>query len=194
MTEHEVKGSDGAMGHVCPPSVVKFLNSRIRKLFQNPRRIMGEYVKVGATVTDLGCGGGFFTVALAEMVGPSGRVIAVDLQPEMLEITRKFATKRGLEQRIELHRCQADDIDLSGREVDFALAFYMVHEVPDRSKFLSQVADLLSAGSHFLMIEPSGHVTPAQFEQILDEADGAGLRQSKPVKVLMSRGMLFTAT
>ena len=70
--------TENVMGRVCPPSVVRWLNNPLRKLIQNPWKIMGEYVSTGDTVVDLGCGGGFFAVALAEMVGESGRVIAVD--------------------------------------------------------------------------------------------------------------------
>jgi len=76
-----------AMGRVCPPKHVKWLNNPLRKLIQNPKNIMGEYVSPGDTVIDLGCGGGYFTVALAKMVGDRGRVIAMDLQKEMLDFT-----------------------------------------------------------------------------------------------------------
>ena len=55
---------------------------------------MGDVVSSGDTVIDLGCGGGFFTAALAKMVGENGRVIAMDLQEEMLSITRDFVERR----------------------------------------------------------------------------------------------------
>ena len=71
-------------------------------LIQNPKKIMGAYVKPGDVVVDLGCGGGFFSVALAEMVGENGRVIAADLQKEMLDITRNFAAKKHVLERITL--------------------------------------------------------------------------------------------
>lgn len=180
-----------AMGHVCPPKVIKWLNSPLRMLIQNPKKIMGKYVRPGDTAVDLGCGGGFFAVALAELVGESGRVIAVDLQEEMLHITRKLAAKKGVSERITLHQCQENDIGLSDEKVDFALAFYMVHEVPDRQRFLSQVVDLLKPNAHFIMIEPSHHVKPSQLQQILDETSSAGLKQIKPLKMVMSRGMIF---
>ena len=71
-------------------------------------------VQPGDTVVDLGCGGGFFSVALAKMVGEKGRVIAVDLQAEMLAITRDFASKKGVSNRITLHHCKENDIGLNG--------------------------------------------------------------------------------
>jgi ubiquinone/menaquinone biosynthesis C-methylase UbiE len=183
--------TEQAMGEVCPPSRLKYLNSSIRKLFHNPGRIMGKLVQPGDTVVDLGCGGGFFSVALARMVGEHGRVIAVDLQQEMLEITRQLAARKGVLEQIELHRCQAEDLGLAGITANFVLSFYVVHEVPNRPRFLAQVAELLAPGARYLLVEPWGHVSPAQFRQILDEADGAGLQQVTPLKVFRSRAALL---
>lgn len=179
------------MGRVCPPSVVRWLNSPLRNLIQNPWKIMGEYAQPGDAVIDLGCGGGFFTVALAEMVGGSGRVIAVDLQEEMLNFTRKLAAKKDVLERITLHQCKNNDIGLSGLKVDFVLAFYVVHEVPDRKAFLRQVSELLKPNAHFMMIEPKHHVTATQFERILNEANSVGLKQLKTLRLILGRGMLF---
>ena len=181
-------------GRVCPASVVKWLNSPLRKLIQNPWKIMGEYVNPGDTVIDLGCGGGFFTIALAEMVGENGWVIAVDLQKEMLNFTRDLATKKGVLERIILHQCKEDKIGLSDLKVDFVLAFYVVHEVPDRKTFLRQVSELLMPNAHFMMIEPKHHVTVEQYDQILKEASSVGLKQSKTLRLVLGRGMLFELT
>jgi len=183
--------AEEAMGHVCPPKHVKWLNSPLRKLIQNPKNIMGEYVSPGDTVIDLGCGGGYFTVAFAKMVGETGRVIAMDLQKEMLNITQKLAAKKGVSDRITLHQCQEKDIGLKDVKVDFALAFYMVHEVPDRLRFLRQVADLLKPEAYFMLIEPNHHVSSKQFEQILKEVNSVDLEMVKAVKTFGSRGMLL---
>ena len=175
---------------VCPPSVIKWLNSPFRLLIQNPAKIMGEYVRPGDTVVDLGCGGGFFSVALAKMVGEKGRVIAVDLQAEMLAITRDFASKKGVSNRITLHHCKENDIGLSAEKVDFALAFYVLHEIPDRERFLKQVMELLKPGAHFMLIEPKHHAKDIQSE--IDLATSLGLKPVKPIKFMMSRGMVFS--
>ena len=155
---------------------------------------MGDYVSPGDTVIDLGCGGGYFAVALAKMVGDNGHVIAMDLQKEMLDITRNFAAKNGVLDKITFHLCQANDIAFSDGKVDFALAFYMVHEVPDRIRFLTQVADLLKPTAHLMLIEPTHHVKASQIEQILNEANSVGLQLIKPIKLAFSRGMLLHPT
>ena len=72
-------------GRVCPSWLAFVLNNPLRKLLQNPEKILKGLVQEGQTAVDLGCGPGFFTLPLARMVGESGRVIAVDLQSKMLD-------------------------------------------------------------------------------------------------------------
>jgi ubiquinone/menaquinone biosynthesis C-methylase UbiE len=183
--------AEEAMGHVCPPSVIRWLNSPLRKLIQNPRKIFGEYVKPGDTVVDLGCGGGFFAVELAEMVGENGQVIAIDLQAEVIRIAREFAQKKKVADRITFHQCQEKDMGITEPKVDLALAMYVVHEVPDRVRFLKQTVELMKPEAKFLLAEPTNHVKGEQFKIILSEAESVGLKPIKPVKLAFSRGMLF---
>lgn len=86
------------------------------------------------TVLDVGCGPGFFSIAMAQMVGKSGRVIASDLQEGMLQKVKAKINGTELEERIVLHKCEENKIGLS-ESVDFVLLFYMVHEVPNKVVF-----------------------------------------------------------
>jgi len=61
--------------------------------------------------------------------------------------------------------------------VDFALAFYMVHEVQDKKSFLSEVASHLKPDSRFLIVEPKFHVSKPSFESTLEIARSVGLEQ-----------------
>jgi ubiquinone/menaquinone biosynthesis C-methylase UbiE len=176
---------------VCPPSELKKLNSPLRRLVHSPRRLLAPHVGPGDTALDLGCGGGFFTVELARLVGPEGRVIAVDLQPEMLDFTREKVAKKGLLDRVTLHRCREDDLGLAGVEADFALAFYLVHEVPDRRAFLAQLAGLLKSGGRFMMIEPRHHASPEVLDEITGEAEQVGLSVERPLRLALGRGAVF---
>lgn len=78
------------------------------------------------TVLDVGCGPGFFTLDMARMVGPSGCVVACDLQAGMLERIRRKIQGTDLEKRVRLHQSGKDRIGLD-LPVDFVLAFYMAH-------------------------------------------------------------------
>ncbi len=67
-------------GGVCPAEHAGWLATPLRRLLQDPRRILDGLVAAGDTAIDFGCGPGFFTLPMAELVGPGGRVVAVDLQ------------------------------------------------------------------------------------------------------------------
>jgi len=75
-------------GRICPVERAGSLDSKFRRWLQNPRKILGPYVEEGMTVLDIGCGPGFFSIEMAQMVGPAGRVIACDLQGGMLQKVR----------------------------------------------------------------------------------------------------------
>jgi ubiquinone/menaquinone biosynthesis C-methylase UbiE len=169
--------------HVCPWWVGYFLASAIGRWMQNPDELTAPYVTPGMTVLEPGPGMGFFTLPLARRVG-SGRVIAVDIQPRMLQSLRRRAEKAGLKQRIEMRLARADSLgvdDLKGT-VDFILAVAVVHEMPSAESFFNETAAALKPGGQLLLAEPSGHVKPAKFAEELEFARRAGLTEKdRPV-------------
>jgi ubiquinone/menaquinone biosynthesis C-methylase UbiE len=74
------------------PWWMDLLMEPFRRLVQDPAAIVAPYVRAGMTVLEPGSGRGFFTLELARRVGPSGRVIALDVQPRMIAGLRR----RGL--------------------------------------------------------------------------------------------------
>jgi len=181
-----------AGGHrICPASRAWMLDHPLRKLIHSPKRIVGPYVHPGDTVLDIGCASGFFTRPMAVMVGKEGCVIAADVQEEMLQIVREKAVQQGLESIIVTHKSGPDRIGLS-EKVDFALAFYMVHEVPDAEAFLKEVASALKPRGKLLIVEPRMHVSPAAFEKTIEVARLAGLRTISEPKVRFSRSKLLS--
>ena len=155
------------------------LDNLLRKLIQSPRKIIGPYLSTGDTAIDLGCGPGFFTMTMAELVGSSGRVIAVDLQEEMLAKVRSKLSNpkyQSMMASITLHQCSEHEIGLDeSSKADFILACYMVHETPDHYRFFQQVKRLLKSTSTFLVIEPPFHVSKKDFAKMLSRAEQAGL-------------------
>jgi SAM-dependent methyltransferase len=182
------------LGHrVCPWWIGYFLASPIRKLWQDPHTILAPLVAEGMLVLEPGPGMGYFTLELARLVGPSGRVVAVDLQPRMLSVLRRRARRRRLQERVETRLASEDGMrlaDLAGR-VDFALAFAMVHEVPDAGRFFGEVAAAVKPGGRLLFAEPAGHVTDPQFAASLELAAGAGFRLERRTPVRSSRAALL---
>jgi ubiquinone/menaquinone biosynthesis C-methylase UbiE len=167
------------------------LDNGIRRLFQNPKNIVGPYVKEGMTVIDIGSGPGMFTLAMAAMIGNTGKIIAVDLQQEMLDLVREKSEKQNMSSRIQLHKNQPGSIGIS-EKADFILSFYMVHEVPDRDAFLREVHGLLKPGGKYLIVEPKFHVSREAFEDTVEDAKKAGFRPVSFPKILGGRSALFT--
>ena len=128
---------------------------------------------------DIGCGPGFFTLPIAQLVGENGRVIAADLQEGMLHKLHQKIKGTELEGRICLHKCEKDKIGIN-EKVDFILAFYMVHEIPKQYNFFRELKSVLNPNGLIVIVEPKlFHVSKKAFENMLLKADSAGL---KPVE------------
>jgi len=162
--------------HVCPWWLGYLLASPLRGLQYKADSILAPYVREGMTVLEPGPGMGFFTVELARRVGPSGRVIAPEIQPKMLEALKRRLAKRSLLERVDARLVRRESLgvdDLAG-SVDFTLAFAVVHELPAPDRFFAEVAKASKPGASLLMAEPKGHVKPSLFESELKMASHAG--------------------
>ena len=176
--------------HTCPWWLLFTFDNPIRKLIHNPEKILTPYIKSGDTVLDVGCGMGYFTLGLAQLVGPKGKVVAVDLQEQMLAGLHKRAEGAGLMDRIQLHQSSPDQIGVD-QPMDFALAFWMVHEVRQQKDFLWQVYDTLKLEGKFLLVEPIIHVTRMAFEQSLSLAKEIGFQEIERSSVRASRAVVL---
>lgn len=162
--------------HVCPSWLGYFLINPLRKFLESPEKILGPFVSPGMTLLEPGPGMGFFTLPMAQMVGPEGRVVVVDIQEKMLSKLRKRAAKMGLKQRIETRLVDGKSLgvaDLAGK-VDFCAAIHVVHELPDQVAFFNQVFEALRSGGRLLIIEPKGHVKEKDFASSLLKAQDTG--------------------
>jgi ubiquinone/menaquinone biosynthesis C-methylase UbiE len=180
----------GKSGRVCPVKKAGSLDNRIRRWLHDPRKILEPYIGEGMTVLDVGCGPGLFSIEMAQMVGKSGGVIGVDLQEEMLERLRKKIDGTESAERITLHKCEADRIGISDK-VDFALAFYMVHEVPNQRAFFDEVRSILKPGGLLLVVEPPFHVSKRGFEETIGKARDVGLTPVGRPRIFLSKAVLL---
>jgi ubiquinone/menaquinone biosynthesis C-methylase UbiE len=177
--------------YVCPWWAAPFtIDTPFRRLLHDPQKIVGPYVQPGVTVVDVGCGVGWFSIPMAGMVGDQGRVVAVDLQPQMLDMLRKRAEKAGVADRIELHQCEKDRLGIA-TEADFALIFAMLHEVPDQARLLGEIHTSLKPGGKLLLAEPPIHVTAKTFAKEVAVGETVGFRLVDRPHVRWSHAVLF---
>jgi SAM-dependent methyltransferase len=136
---------------------------------------------------------GFFTIPLAQLVGPSGRVIAVDLQPIMIKGMKHRAARASVLDRIDGRVAAAETMgigDLAGK-VDFTLAFAVVHEFPDASHFFREASIASKPKAKMLLAEPSGHVDQKKFDEELEAASEAGFMLVERPAIRRSRAAVL---
>jgi 2-polyprenyl-3-methyl-5-hydroxy-6-metoxy-1,4-benzoquinol methylase len=158
--------------HICPVWVGRLLASPIRKLLQNPDKILSPYVKAGMKVLDFGCAMGFFSLPMAKLVGPKGKIICIDIQEKMIKGLERRAHKAGIAERIQTRLCSQDSLCLEDfvEQIDFALAFGVVHEVNDASNLFFELHKTLKRSARLLVVEPKKRVTEKEFNESLEIA------------------------
>jgi ubiquinone/menaquinone biosynthesis C-methylase UbiE len=178
--------------HRCPWWMQYVLISPLRRLMEPPAALVGPYVQAGMTVLDAGCGFGFASLPLAALVGPSGKVLSVDVEPRAIARLRRRARRAGLADLIDARVCQPRSLGLDDHRgrVDLVAVIHTLHEFEDLPGFLSQVKALLKPSGRLLIVEPKGHVVPADFAAELKACLGAGFREVEPGSI---RGRRMTA-
>jgi ubiquinone/menaquinone biosynthesis C-methylase UbiE len=145
----------------------------ISRLFGNPQRSIEPYVKKGQVAADLGCNTGYYTFALAECVGPEGRVYAVDLNEKAIRTLEKKADMFGYH-NIEAHASSATDLSfIKDRSIDFVLANGLLCVMAgNRQSAVNEIKRIMKAsGKAYLSLgspPPLGHVNRAEWEKILE--------------------------
>jgi ubiquinone/menaquinone biosynthesis C-methylase UbiE len=179
--------------HLCPVWVGYLLVSPVRKLLQNPNKILKPYVNEAMTVADIGCAMGFFSLPLAKMVGKTGKVICVDVQEKMIRSLEKRARKAGLSDRIITIVCNNDSFCLDGfkGKIDFALAIGVVHEVPDSASFFSEINQAMKPAGRLLMAEGKSFVSETDFKRTVSIAKHNGFEVTDRPRIKRGRTVLL---
>lgn len=112
-------------------------------------------VAEGSTVADIGAGSGYYTVRLARLVGPKGRVYANDLQQGMLDLIRRRVERDRLT-NVELVLGTEDDPKLPPASVDLALMVDVYHEVSQPQTMLRRIREALKPGGRLVLLEYRG--------------------------------------
>jgi arsenite methyltransferase len=134
-------------------------------------------LKAGMRVADLGAGGGYFTLRFARAVGREGKVYAVDINAELLEIIKASVSRAGLRNVVFIH-AREDDSLLPEKSVDLIFVRNVFHHLPDQEKYFRNMKPKLKTGGRVAIIEYkkgtyySGHETPE--ETVIEVMEKAG--------------------
>ncbi len=140
------------IGRVMPHEAASWLERPTREVEEYPDRVLAEMgLATNAEVADLGAGTGYFTFRLAERV-PEGRVYAVDIQPELLEIIQRRAQARGTANVVPV-RASETDPGLAPESVDAVLLVDAYHEFSYPFEVMSAVVRALRPGGRVFLIE-----------------------------------------
>lgn len=169
---------------------ILMLDNPFRRLLQDPEKIVGGHIRPGMTVIDIGCGPGNFTQAMKRMAGPHGQVIAIDIQQEMLRHAQEKCSGIRGGAPVTWHQCRSDSLAITA-QADFALSFYMVHEVPDAERLFREVIQCLKPGGRYLIVEPVFHVEESAFVKMLDAVQRVGFVVREQPPLSLSRAVLL---
>jgi arsenite methyltransferase len=134
------------LGHSspCPASFSWLVHNPIRRRYMRP--ILDRVgLRPGERVLELGPGPGAFTVDAAQRVGPEGRLVVVDIQPEMIAQVERRVRAAGLA-NVEVHVASAYDLPLADASVDRAFLITVLPEIPDRARALTELRRVLKPG------------------------------------------------
>jgi ubiquinone/menaquinone biosynthesis C-methylase UbiE len=157
-----------------------------RDEWQQPQKVIAALkIQPGASVADLGSGGGYFTFRLAEAVGPSGKVYAVDIDRDMVDLIAERATKEE-RSNVEVILARPEDPSLPKAGVDLIFTSNTYHHIEDRVAYFANLRKYLRRNGRVAIIEFDRrgwlegllrHYTPSEFIKREMEQAGFTLQQ-----------------
>ena len=190
-------------GRLFPPEDLGLLEGPDRDAWQKPEQVMDALsISDGSKVADLGAGGGWFTVRLAQRVGNSGIVYAEDIQLEMVETIQRRVQREGLS-NVRVILGVSDDPRLEGEELDAILIVDAFREMDNPVSLLRNATSAMAPSGRLGIVEfrkDGGGPGPPIEERvdpkdIILAAESAGLQLEKRETLLPYQHMLiFTAS
>ncbi len=136
--------------HKFNPEHTSMLISGERQEKMRPEALLSDAgLKKGDTFADIGCGPGFFTFPGAGIVGPAGRVYALDTEVRMI----RELEKRTPPENVAVMKSEENKIPVEAGTVDFALLAYVLHEAEDKDRFLKEIKRILRPGAIFVVLD-----------------------------------------
>jgi len=192
-------------GRVIAPAMsyrgADWLERADREATEQPEKVLDALnIAPGSTVADIGAGTGYFSVRLAKRVGPQGRVLATDIQPQMLALLSENMRAAGIH-NIEPILCTPMDAKLPEGQLDLALMVDVYHELAYPEETLAQVRRALKLDGRLVLVEyrgedPNVPIKPEHkttLVQVRSELEPMGFQLKKVFEFLVyQRVIVFT--
>ena len=180
------------IAHVMGPGGVPWLERPEREIEERPQQLIDALqIQPGQTIADLGAGSGYYSFRIAPLVGERGKVLAIDVEPRMLQIISERATRSGVK-NVTPVRSTARDPNLPANSVDLLFMVDVYHELEFPFETMVKVREALKPGGRVALIEyreedPAVMIKPVHKmseRQIIRELTTVGFRHLKTVRTL----------
>jgi len=133
---------------------LKMLNREAASSKSKPEEVIERlHIREGQIITDIGSGGGFFTLAFSRKAGKTGRVYAVDIKKKYLDFIRHQSKRAGLD-NIVFTLSAVDDLNLPVSGVDLVFARNVFHHLPDPANYFANLKKYVKPDGRVAIIEP----------------------------------------
>jgi predicted methyltransferase len=180
------------IAHVMGPGGILWLERRERETEEKPQLLIDALeIKPGQTIADLGAGSGYYSFRIAPLVGSTGKVLAIDIQPAMLEVIAQRASRERIA-NLAAVRASVRDPNLAPGSVDLLFMVDVYHELEYPYEVMTKVRAALKPGGRVALIEyraedPRVAIKPVHKmseRQVRRELAAAGFRHVKTVRTL----------
>ena len=189
------------IAQVMGPGGIPWLDRPEREEEEHPAAVMDALeLREGEVVADLGAGSGYFTFRMAPKVGKTGRVLAVDIQDEMLDVIRRRAARLKVTNVQEVKASETDP-GLPPEGVDLVLMVDVYHELAWPFEVMTKVRQALKPGGRVVFVEyrkedphvPIKEVHKMSVDQLEKEMNVVGLTRLRTVETLpLQHIVIFT--
>lgn len=189
--------------NVMPWEKAEWLEREGRAETEKPELVIQAMdLKAGMTVAEIGAGTGFFSRRIAKAVGPTGKVYAEDIQPQMLDLLKQRAAEKGIANITPVLGTETDP-KLPAHGIDRVLLVDVYHEFQKPEPMLAAIRDCLAPGGTVILVEYRLEGDTASYinikhrmsvEQVLPEWTAAGFKLVRRSEVLPSQHIfIFSA-
>jgi precorrin-6B methylase 2 len=187
------------IAHVMGPGGILWLERTERETEEQPQLVIDALaIKPGQTIADLGAGSGYYSFRIASLVGPTGKVLAIDIEPAMLDVIAQRAQREHVANVVTV-RSTARDPNLAPQSVDLLFMVDVYHELEFPYEVLTKVREALKPGGRVALIEyraedPEVMIKPLHKmseRQVRREMQAAGFRHVRTVRTLPLQHLIF---